>query len=96
MEKGQPIYIWVVDLDKVLDGIPQHILWAVLQEYEADWPRHDLSMILVPIASSKSVMFPVHIGPWQAALCQGPEGFQFKDHTVFFVDDTLTSLSQAI
>uniref|UniRef100_A0A8C9VV72 ribonuclease H n=1 Tax=Scleropages formosus TaxID=113540 RepID=A0A8C9VV72_SCLFO len=58
-----------VDLEKAFDRVPRGILWGVLRDYgvqgsflRAVRSLYDRSRSLVRIASSKSDLFPVHVG----------------------------------
>ncbi|XDV13498.1 hypothetical protein PO909_001890 [Leuciscus waleckii] len=104
-EFAQPIHMCFVDLEKAFDCVPRGILWRVLWEYGVRGPLlratrslYDRSRSLVCIASSKSDLFPVHVGlrqgcPLSPVLfitfmdrisrrSQGPEGVRFGDHTI--------------
>uniref|UniRef100_A0A8C8DQS5 Reverse transcriptase domain-containing protein n=1 Tax=Oryzias sinensis TaxID=183150 RepID=A0A8C8DQS5_9TELE len=102
-EFAHPVHMCFVDLEKAVDRVPRGILWGVLWEYgvrgallRAVRYLYDQSRSLVPIAGSKSDLFPVHVGFGQGCpsspilfivfmdrisrRSQGPEGFWFGDH----------------
>ncbi|KAK3529745.1 hypothetical protein QTP86_003010 [Hemibagrus guttatus] len=93
-----------VDLEKAFDHVPRGILWEVLWEYGVRGPLlsavrslYDQSRSLVRIASSKSDLFPVHVGLRQGcplspvlfivfmdriSRSSQEEGVQFGDHRI--------------
>ncbi|KAI3353555.1 hypothetical protein L3Q82_020075 [Scortum barcoo] len=104
-EFAQPVHMCFVDLEKAFDRVPRGILWGVLREYGVRGPLlravrslYDRSRSLVRIASSKSDLFPVHVGlrqgcPLSPVLfiifmdrisrrSQGPEGVRFGNHRI--------------
>ncbi|KAK3533936.1 hypothetical protein QTP70_034935, partial [Hemibagrus guttatus] len=104
-EFAQPVHMCFVDLEKAFDCVPRGILWEVLWEYGVHGPLlravrslYNRSRSLVCIASCKSDLFPVHVGPRQGCplspvlfivfmdrisrRSQGLEGFRFGDHRI--------------
>ncbi|KAK3560563.1 hypothetical protein QTP86_010899 [Hemibagrus guttatus] len=102
---AQPVHMCFVDLEKAFDRVPHGILWEVLWEYGVRGPLlravrslYNRSRSLVPIASCKSDLFPVHVGPQQGCplspvlfivfmdrisrRSQGLEGVRFGDHRI--------------
>ncbi|KAK3546788.1 hypothetical protein QTP86_001940 [Hemibagrus guttatus] len=91
-----------VHLEKAFDRVPRGILWEVLWEYGVRGPLiralYNRSRSLVHIASCKSDLFPVHVGPRQGCplspvlfivfmdrisrRSQGLEGVRFGDHRI--------------
>lgn len=65
----RPVHMCFVDLEKAFDHVPRDILWGVLWECEVQCALlravrslYDRSKSLVRIASSKSDLFPMHVG----------------------------------
>uniref|UniRef100_A0A8C9TUR8 Reverse transcriptase domain-containing protein n=1 Tax=Scleropages formosus TaxID=113540 RepID=A0A8C9TUR8_SCLFO len=68
-EFAQPVHMCFVGLEKAFDRVPRGILWEVLRNYgvqglllRAVRSLYDQSRSLVCLASSKSDLFPVHVG----------------------------------
>ncbi|KAK3520789.1 hypothetical protein QTP70_032366 [Hemibagrus guttatus] len=104
-EFAQPVHMCFVDLEKAFDRVPRGILWEVLWEYGVHGPLLravrslcNQSRSLVRIASCKSDLFPVHVGPRQGCPLspvlfivfmdrisrhsQRLEGVRFRDHRI--------------
>ncbi|KAI3358062.1 hypothetical protein L3Q82_003076 [Scortum barcoo] len=106
-EFAQPVHMCFVDLEKAFDRVPRGILWGVLPRVWGPGPFakgcsvsvRPESRSLVRIAgSSKSDLFPVHVGlrqgcPLSPVLfiifmdrisrrSQGPEGVRFGNHRI--------------
>ena len=93
-EFAQLVHMCFVDLEKAFDRLPRGVLWGVLREYGVSDPLirgvhslYDRCQSLVRIASNKSDLFPVSVGPIlfiifmdRISRCsQGVEGVQFGD-----------------
>ncbi|KAI3375402.1 hypothetical protein L3Q82_021896 [Scortum barcoo] len=68
-EFAQPVHMCFVDLEKVFDRVPRGILWGCSASMGIRGPLlravrslYDRSRSLVCIASSKSDLFPLHVG----------------------------------